>query len=296
MKLKAFLEKLKKDTGATLPEFDTVIAAAPDFEVDDKVVAEYDSKLYTVDRALNDSIIAGQLQTKARTEVWDKIDSLVEPFLPLLDEETAKEVKGSKKTYDRIEKLQTAVKAQLDKAKAAGKDSPQELKDLQKKLSTVEEEYNRKLNDQESQWKQKYESQEKNLKNVNLDFILKNKIFKHQFAKEFESRRETIANLLIADWKRQHLLSSKDDGDVLVQYDDNGTVRDRFDGSNQKMTIDSLIQKDLEPYVKKNNAGDDNPGGKTKSTFSDTRNDAAPTDTSADRRRANRSNNMTTVK
>lgn len=296
MKLKAFLEKLKKDTGATLPEFDTVIAAAPDFEVDDKIVAEYDSKLYTADRAMNDSTIAGQLQTRARTEVWDKIDKLVEPFLPILDEDSAKEVKESKKTYDRLEKLQAAVKATVDKAKSAGKDAPKELLELQKKLTTVEEEYNRKLTEQEVQWKNKYESQEKNLKNVNLDFILKNKIFKHQFAKEFESRRETIANLLIADWKKQHLLSSKDDGDVLVQYDDNGTVRDRFDGSNQKVTIDSLITKDLEPYIKKNNAGEDTPGGKSKSKFSDTRNDAAPTDTAADRRRANRSNNMTTVK
>lgn len=293
MKLKAFIEKLKKDTGSTIPEFDAAIAAVPDVEIDDKVVAEYESKLYTADRAANDAGIAGKIATKAKSEVWDRFDGMIKAYEPFLDAEAYKEVASAQKTFDRMEKLQDAVKATLDKAKAAGQQAPPELKALQKQIQDMDKKYHDDIKAKESEWQKKYEAQEQNLKGVNLDFILKNKIFKHQFAKEFETMRDQIANFLIQDLKKAHLLSLTNDSDVLVQYDENGTVRDRYDGNN-KVTVDSLIEKGVAQFIKKNNAGDQSDSGGNQK-FSDHRTNAKPEDTLADRRRAGRTTNSTST-
>lgn len=294
MKLKDFLTKLKKDTGFQDADFDKVLEAAPDLELGDKIVQEYDSKLFTIDRAKNDATIAGAIATKAKSEVWDRFDGMIKEFAPFLDEDAAKEVNSATKTFDRMEKLRDAVKVTLDKAKASGQSSPPEIKALQKQLNDMDAKYHNDIKTKETEWQKKYEAQEQNLKGVNLDFILKNKIFKHQIAKEFEPMRDQIANFLISDLKKANMLSLTNDSDVLVQYDENGTVRDRYNG-NDKVTVDSLIEKGLAQFIKKNNAGDDSSSGGNNQKFSDTRADAKPTDTLADRRRAGRQGNTTTT-
>lgn len=270
MKAKAFLEKVKAAVGIQDEAFTKALenSALAELELGDAIEKEFDNRLLTRERAENDKDIVKKIGDKARKDVFDRVDSIVKQYYPLLESEDVQEIEGTFLTFEKLEKAQVALRKAVDKAKSSG--ASQDVAKLQAKIQEIETQKNAELKKKDQEWADKVMAKEEELKNSNLDFVLKSKIFAHTFAKEYATDKEQIAELKIAKLKRENILSMEADGSIKVQYKDNdGVLHEKFNG-NEKVSLDSLIKAEVEPFTKKHSASDDSQEGTRKKSFKET--------------------------
>lgn len=264
MKLKDFLRKKAEDAKIVDSDLEAVLSSSAlvDIELPESFTTKFNEAYLTRDRAENDPDITTKIQNSAKSFALDKVDRLIEPCLELLAPEKAKEIKA-KKTYDKIESLNEALK------EAFKQKNTKVSEDVQK----VETEWSAKyktLQDTSVAEKTQLLSE---FKNRQIDNGLKTKLLGYKFGDAYKSLQEPIILNIITKIK-----TMKSNGNPVVLEDENGNtvLRQNVDGtlrkiyvkdSNEELTLEKLLDQEVDPFIIKSNgagANDNGAGGKDK--------------------------------
>jgi hypothetical protein len=262
MKYKDFYTKLKKDGKITAAEFDKVIETAPDADFPDEAIPHFENAFITRDRAIADP----DINAKLRAELLDPADVHIKKMLEFdlkdyLDHTTVNEIKGEKSTYKKLEKLGPIIGEAIKKQKnSSGGDE-----DTKKKLKTLEETRDElvqrieKMNSTFEQEKNNFKSEyDKKIHDYQLNGELEKLSGSFKFAKQFsdDNIRKDLTKVKLDKLRSEHALQLVEkDG----QYSVNVLGQDgkpKFNG-NSPVTINQLLEESLKPYLKVNNADDD---------------------------------------
>jgi hypothetical protein len=222
-------------------------------ELPDEVVKKFNDFYMTPDRAMSDPEIAKKLKTKHWGYFADTVEKEFKAIVNLLPEEIKTkyyaipqdQVNG---IYDRLKILQEGVASinvngSTDDIKKVKETHRQEVAALNEAIKKVKE-------DQEKQ----VSEFEKTKKDIALDFALKQKVSAFKLASDFDKPKikDVIINSTIESLKNGYKLDfDKDNQSILFRNKEDGDV---YEG-NVKVTLEKFLEKELEPYTVKSNAG-----------------------------------------
>lgn len=257
-KLNAFLRKKFEAAGIRGDDVEALLSASglAEFELTDQVAKQWDEAYFTKERALNDSSIVSEIQKKAKAQVFNRVDELFEPYYDLLSPEKAaeigKEVNGVRSVYntnERIEKLREALGARLKET------STKVSEDVQK----VEAEWSKKYKDfQELSKKEKADLVNAH-KDENVNFGIKTRLAGYKLTDAYKPQESIIHDLIIAKVKKfRHngnpaIIERDEDGNLLLKQSVEGTLRDIYIKDNDKLTLEKLLDQEIEPFIVKSN-------------------------------------------
>jgi hypothetical protein len=250
VKLNSFLRKIAETGGIRDNDFEAALGASAlaEVEIPDTIDEKFNQSFLTRERAKSDPEIVKFHQNDIRKAIFDNVDKHVEYLLPFADDETKEKVKGTFETYKKLELLKEGIERNIknQKGKAASEDVRKIEQEWADKIKIQKESHDKELNDMRASFKEE-----------KLVFALKQKINKFQFGEAFKDLKDTLSNSIIDKVRSQSfndnrvLLELAEDGvNVHVRQNVDGSLRDVFDKEN-KVTIDSLIQKEVEPFVVK---------------------------------------------
>jgi hypothetical protein len=258
LKLKDFLRKLAEDSKIVNTDYNALLTASAiaDIEVPEDFVSKYGTIMMTREKAANDSEIVGEIQRKTRADMFDKVDEVIAPLYSLIPEDKAKEIGKDKIKYtlERIEKLDAALKESFEsvKTKASSKATSDFEKDLKAEKDAhkaTKDGYEAKITDIHS-----------NHRKEKIDSTLESKLNGFQFSDEFNKIKKSIIKVLLSEVKEEKhdgnpvVIDLSDSGEVVLKKSVDGTLRDIYvTGSNDVLTLDKLLEKKAEPYIKKSN-------------------------------------------
>lgn len=260
MKAKDFLRKKAEDAQIRDTDLEALLGSselAP-IELPDSFVTKFNESYMTRDRAINDSSIVSEIQKKTKAQTFDKVDELLEPFYSLLSPEKAKEIGKEKvfQTYERIEKLSENLK------EAFKKKDGKVNEDVQK----IEAEWSAKFKTLQDSAKAEKETLLNNFKQEKIDNSLKSRLLGYKFGEAYNSLKEPIIKNIITKIKDlKHngnpvVIETDEAGNVLLRQSVEGTLRDIYIKDNDKLTIEKLLDQEVDPFIVKSNGGG-NPGG-----------------------------------
>lgn len=261
MKLKDWLQKTFDAAAIRSDDVAALVGASAlsELEIPDTAVAKFNDVYLTRDRAKNDSEIVLEISNKAKADVYDNTDRLIQPLLKVLSPDKAKEIGSIQKTYKRIEALTEAIPEAIKTA------TTRVSEDVQK----VEAEWSAKTKEIEKKAKEELEGTITKHKNEKLLKTLERDLAGYKFADGFEKMRKTVVSMIIADLKNHKIegtpivLEQDDEDNVHVRKNVDGTLRD-FYVKDQKLTTKQLLDQYAEPFIVKSNGNGsdvDNGGG-----------------------------------
>jgi hypothetical protein len=260
MKIKDFLTKLKTDGKITDPGFLAAIEGAADVHIfPDETLPVFESAFLTTDRAATDKTV----HTKLKREILDPVDVELKPilaFIDTIDKFKASEIDKMNSTYEKIKAIQTAIPALYEKAKKAPEDE-----EIKKKLKTFEDSNQDllqridKMNKEYSEKEKFFQTEsEKKISDFKLNMELEKMANSIKFGKAFsdDAVRKDITKVKLDGLRAKHALQLVDkDGQTQIQVTDK-EGKPLFNG-NSAVTINQLLEEEFKPYIKANNAGDD---------------------------------------
>lgn len=269
-KLKEFLQKVFEQGDVRGDDVAAVLGASAlaELELPDTAVQKFNEAYLTRSRAENDPGLVKKVKASLWAETMDQIDTEIAKLYPFLESTKAVEIEKNPSTMKRIGLLTTALEDTIKNA-TASKD-----KDVRK----VEDEWASKTKQLEEAKKQEIAALTKKFEESKLDFVLKTKLLTFEYADAFSSLKEPLTETIISKIKSSKtkngepiVLELDQSGNLNVRHLVEGTLRDVYLDGNAKLTIDSLIAPEVEPFVKKSNgkSDDTNTGVKTNTVVID---------------------------
>jgi hypothetical protein len=259
-KLKDFLRKVADGVKISDEKFEELLKneALEPFELSDDFMTAFNVGYLTRSRAENDEHIIRKITEKARSsaqkEIFDNIDEKIEGLLQRVPQEKALEIKGEKSTFKRMELLSEALEM-INSAKTTTE------KDIQK----IEKEWADKNKAIVENHKLELKKVQDQARTDKLNSALKNKIFAYNFSDAYASMKPATADIIINQLRSSQqdgkpVVFEHDDatGSIFVRQETEGGLRDIYPNGNDKLTIDTLLDPLVQPFVKK---ADTTPGG-----------------------------------
>lgn len=249
MKLKEFFTQKGEQGKFKDDEYQKFIETLPDFEVPDEVTSKIEENFMTVERAKADKKVMGA----ARAEAYSIMDERIEGILPLIekiDKTLVIEIAGEKDTLKKISKLGPAL--EKISTKASGASDTEKEKEYQKNIKEATDRYNTLQAEHEKNTSKLKSDFEEEKKSLNLEYVLRDKINKIEFADEHKPLRGAIQKLIISDLKDNNHLSLDESGEIVVSVLENGVPKPKFEGNTQ-VVFSKVLEEKARPYVKRNN-------------------------------------------
>jgi hypothetical protein len=225
-------------------------SAFKDIEIPDEVAAKFNQTFLTRERALSDEQILAKVNKDARGRVFDSVDLKLKKFIPKLSQEDQDAINTETNTLLKLELFDKAID-NLSKTQDTAKISEAARK--------VQDELHAKIKEMEKTISDKDLNLQQQVKGVKLDYALRNKANKFELAPEFatDKHKTFLADSTINSLKKDFILEfdEKDESIIHLRKNVDGVITDVFEG-NTKLTLDDLLKKEYEPYIKKNTSGD----------------------------------------
>lgn len=257
-KLKDFLQKTFEQGDVRGEEIAAMLGASAllELEIPDAAVAKFNEVYLTRSRAENDPLVVKKVKASLWAETMDQIDAEIEKLYPFIESTKAVEIQKNPSTMKRIGLLAEGLEGAIKNA-TASKD-----KDVRK----TEEEWAAKIRQFEDNKKQEIAALTKKFEDSKLDFALKSKLLTFEYADAFSSLKEPLTETIISKIKSSKtkngdpiVLELDQSGNLNVRHLVEGTLKDVYLESNTKLTLDSLIAPEVEPFIKKSNGKADEP-------------------------------------
>lgn len=251
-KLKDFLQKTFEQGDVRGEEIAAMLGASAllELEIPDAAVAKFNEVYLTRSRAENDPLVVKKVKASLWAETMDQIDTEIEKLYPFIESTKAVEIQKNPSTMKRIGLLAEGLEGAIKNA-TASKD-----KDVRK----TEEEWAAKIRQFEDNKKQEITALTKKFEDSKLDFALKSKLLTFEYADAFSSLKEPLTETIISKIKASKtkngdpiVLELDQSGNLNVRHLVEGTLKDVYLESNTKLTLDSLIAPEVEPFIKKSN-------------------------------------------
>lgn len=245
----AFL-KLKEQGKIDNPEYEKFIGSIPDFEFPDTAFQAFEERFLTVDRAKADPTI----QSHYKAQTLNGVDAWINEGVQNQMWESS--VLEEKDTFKRLKLIKESIKNNIERLKSKpGTDPDKEKKlteyentvqSLTSKVSSLTSEYEQSKSKMESEYKKKLDQME-------LDYAIRQEIDQYTYADEHMSspeKKRVLKRLILEEIKTNNHFSLKD-GQIKVWLDETHTGP-KFE-RNTELTFKPLLDKVVEPYLKKNN-------------------------------------------
>jgi hypothetical protein len=255
-KANEFLRGLFEPTGINDNDLEAALQASglKEIEFTDAVVEKFNNFYMTPERALSDPEINKKLKQKHWGHFADTIEKDIKEAVnanfpdEYRDKYYAIPQDQTNGIYDRLKVLKEGMKAlstngSTDDVKKVKETHRQEVAALNEALKKVKEDQERQVSEFE-----------KSKKDIALDWALKQKVSGFKLATEFENPKikNVIINSAIESLKNGYKLDfDKDNQSILFRNKEDGDV---YEG-NVKVTLEKFLEKELEPYTVKSNAG-----------------------------------------
>lgn len=248
MKAKAFLEKVNKQGKINNEDFNKALEAFPDTDLPDVWVNLFEENFLTRDRASSDFDIT----KKIKAETLNGIDERLKEVFPLLDAKDREEIEKEQNTYKKVESLKTYIPKLLEKIKGENPSTDEKVKQLEKNLKEFADKITAEKSEKEKVVKELQEKHEQEKSGLKLDWELDKKLASYTLADEFSGLKQDLLKTVITSVKSSNTLQLDDKGQIIVMDVDPVTkaAKPKFNGNDQ-VTIDSLLAKPLEPFLKK---------------------------------------------
>lgn len=251
--LKDFIKELQTKGAIKSADLDTALAASAltDIELPDDFVSGFDASFLTVDRAKNDPAIVAEIQKASNRSAFAAFDEKVNGFFQFIDPADVDEIKKTDATYEKYDKLRAALK----KAKEAGKGK------INEDANKILEQKSQEIVELKAAHKAELKAQEEKINTAITNGILKTKILSFKFADAFTPLRESIAELITNNVRGKFTLSmDKGDLKLLQAVQGSDSLVEAFEG-NEKLTVDKLLERELDKFIAKSNGAGVNEGG-----------------------------------
>lgn len=266
MKVNEFLRKTFEATGINDNDLEAALQASglKEVEIPDAVTKRFDEFYMTPERAMSDPEINKKLKTKHWGYFADTVEKEFKQIVNFLPEDIKTkyyaipqdQVNG---IYDRLKVLQEGVShlntnGSTDEVKKVKENHRKEVEELNAAIKKEKEERERQI-----------QEFERTKKDIALDWALKDKAKSFKLAPEFDKPRikDVIINSTIESLKNGYKLDLDKDNTILFRNKEDGDV---YEG-NVKVTLEKYLEKELEPYIVKNNGGTPPPSAPTAPTI-----------------------------
>lgn len=252
MKFNEWITSIATPLFKTKEEADLFASASAfkDIEIPDEVAAKFSSTYLTRERALSDEQILAKVNKDSRGRVFDSVDLKLKKFISKLSPEDQDAINNESNTLLKLELLDKAID---NVAKT------QDTAKISEAARKREEELHAKIGELTKTISDKDVNLQKQVKEVKLDYALRNKAFGFELAPEFatEKHKNFLADSTISDLKKKYLLEfdEADQSIIHLRKNTDGVITDVFEG-NTKLTLDDVLKKEYQPYIKKSTAGD----------------------------------------
>lgn len=256
------LRKINEKSGVKSQELEALAQAG---DISEKEIGDEEGKqlfdniegLLTKEAALNNPDIQehykqnyGAQQKKSLLNEVDK--ALFDKVGAYLDEENMEEIKGHEKTVDKI---QSAIDSIAEKQKGdANENTKKALEETKRKLKETQEQYESQIQEKDNQLKQVESEFSKKLTKKEFH----NKLSNFEFGDHYKD--EKIKNVLINDvWNKLEQTAEPkltEEGEIKLFRKDNPEM-ELYGDDNKPATIQSIAEKELNPYLKKSGGEDD---------------------------------------
>lgn len=259
IKLTDFLREIAEKGGIRDNDFEAALGASAlaGVEIPDDIKTKFNAAYYTLDRAKNDPAIVTDIRRANRKEIWDNVDQKIEALLDFVDDETKATIKD--KTFETYKKLDLLKEGIPNFIKL--KEGKKQTVDVQK----IDADWAEKLKKANEGHQTELAQLKKQFKDSAVITALKLKINEYQFGESFKSIKDVLSNSIIDKLKQEQYngnpiaLELSEDGTILhVRQNVDGSLRDIFDKDQNKVTVESLLQKHVDPFIVKSNGN----GGK----------------------------------
>jgi hypothetical protein len=252
IKLKDFLLDIAKVGGIKDTDFDAALSASAlsEISINDSIKEKFNQAFLTRERALNDPEVVTKIQKQTRAEVFDKVDERLKSLYGFVDDETKTELDKTFETYKRLDMLKDGLEKGIKT-----KQSKASSEDVRK----IEDEWVNKLKNATAAHEKAMKEKDEYYSNEKLNFALRQKIGDFKISDSFASIKEQISESIINKVRNYTHSGNKTtlelgaDGILHIRQNVDGSLRDIFTDGNNKLSVDSLLQKELEPFVVKSN-------------------------------------------
>lgn len=257
MKYKEYFSKLGELGKIDNEDYKKFLETVPDGEMPDAVFPMIDSKFLTVERAMTHKDVVKNI----KAGVLDVVDKDIKVIMKYLPADKVLDIEREENTFKKLEMVRDALPEAFTKAAKAPNDeeAKKKLHEAQENMHALTEKFN-KLNESHKQdvEKVKQQSQEE-LKIYKLNSELEKRANSYTFADVFKDARPKLTKAILSEIKAKNKLDliEKDGEYSIPVLDDSGAPRFLNDG-NTPVTINSLLDAELKPYLKVNNTDEGN--------------------------------------
>ena len=249
MKAKDAFLKLKEQGKIEAPEYENFLSAVPDFEFPEPVFQALEDKFFTAERAKADPLI--QAHYKAQT--LNGVDAWIAEGVK--DQMWPSSILDEKDTFKRLKMIRGEVTNEIQrlKNKPGDTDKDKKINDL----SATVDQLTQKINSMTSEYTASRDGFEKDYRNkveaLELDYAIRGQADQYIYADEYTNSpeiKEVVRAAVIKKIKEGGFFSLKD-GQIKV-WENESRTSPKLQG-NSEVTFKSLLDKAVEPYIKKNN-------------------------------------------
>ncbi len=252
MKITDFLREIAEKGGIRDNDFEAAIGASAlaAVEIPDTIKDKFHASYLTRERAKSDPEIVTGIGKDKSKEIFGNVDARIETLMEFISDEDKTKIKGTFETFKKLDLLKEAISTAI-KAKKPVKD-PEDVR-------KVEEEWSGKVKALQNSHLEEITNLKKQHKETSLTTALKLKINENQFGEAFRGIKDTLSNSIIDNLRKEQVngnpivLEQGDDGIIHVRQVVDGNTRDVFDKDQNKITVDSLLQKHVDPFIVKSN-------------------------------------------
>jgi hypothetical protein len=247
MKANEFLKLINATIKSELPED---LLGKLDVELPEKFDTLFTANYLTRDRAKSDDEIITEITKKSNKSAFTAIDDQIKELLPIVTEEDRQKINSVFSTKEKVALLKPALETALKNAKGKVTDA-----DIRK----VEEEWQGKYKLVLDDAKREKAELVAQMEQKNFAFYVTQKLAGYKLAGSFDGMREHINQMALLDLQSKGYKYEFENGTVVVRQEKEGVVRDVFNGET-KVTLESLLDKFVNPFLSKSNAGNNGNG------------------------------------
>lgn len=244
----AFL-KLKEQGKIESPEYENFLNSIPDFEFPEPVFQALEDKFFTIERAKADPTI----QSHYKAQTLNGVDAWIAEGVK--DQMWPSSILEEKDTFKRLKMIRGEVTNEIQRLKNKPGDTDKDKKITD--LSATVDQLTQKINSMTSEYNESREGFEKDYRNkveaLELDYAIRGQADQYIYADEYTNSpeiKEVVRAAVIKKIKDGGFFSLKD-GQIKV-WENESRTSPKLQG-NSEVTFKSLLDKAVEPYIKKNN-------------------------------------------
>lgn len=261
MKFKDYFLKLKEQGSINNEDYAKFLETVPEGEMPDAIFQVLENTFLTADRAATHQSV----HSKLKRDFLDPVDNFINDLVKALPADVVidlgPQLDKTEGTYKKLAAIKGAIPSVIQKASSKGVPDESEWKkkitekegiiqDLTGKIEKINGEYQSKEKQIANEWEGKF-------KNYRLDSELEKLANNYTFADAYQATRPTITKAILAELKTKHLFDlAEKDGQTFIQVmeaDETGKPKGPKFNGNSLVTIQSLLDEPLKPFLKQNN-------------------------------------------